>query len=428
MKIVRYAILISFCTVFVASQIRAQLTYDTPTDSLVLNPVQVDELFFKNNLSLLAQRYQIDVDDAAVMQAKLFPNPEAQLLFMPYNQQTRTSQFIGKHGDVVVQVSQLFQLAGKRNKAVQLAASNATLSKLQFFDLLRTLQYSLHSDFYNLYYLQQSAAVYKEEISSLSQVANAYVAESAKGYISQKEVIRVKGQVMHLQSEYNDLQQNINDLQSELRILLNVKPIRLVPQITDQSYLLTDVTKNPFHIYLDSAQVNRTDLKIAKEQTHQGQLNLSYQKALAVPDLTAMASYAQQSGYPNNEVQVGVAMSLPFFNRNQGNIRAAHSQIKLAQANEDIASQSITENVYRAYQKAMNVQQLLQNIDPNLSADFKDMELKVLDNYKKRNIGILDFLDFYDSYKDQVLETNQLKYNKAQALQDLNFYTASRFF
>ena len=56
------------------------------------------------------------------------------------------------------------------------------------------------------------------------------------------------------------------------------------------------------------------------------------------------------------------------------------------------------------------------------------MQQQVLANYQKRNVSLLDFLDFYDSYKQNVLQMNQLLYNKVQSYEDINYYTATNFF
>ena len=47
---------------------------------------------------------------------------------------------------------------------------------------------------------------------------------------------------------------------------------------------------------------------------------------------------------------------------------------------------------------------------------------------ERRNLGLLDFLDFYDSYKQNVLQVNSIKYNRIQAFEDLNFYTGTNLF
>ena len=42
--------------------------------------------------------------------------------------------------------------------------------------------------------------------------------------------------------------------------------------------------------------------------------------------------------------------------------------------------------------------------------------------------SLLDFLDFYDAYKQNVLQVNSIKYNRVQAFEDLNYYTATNLF
>lgn len=397
-------------------------------DSLPLSLDSLDAVFLRNNLSILAQKYNIEAQDAQVLQAKLFPNPNFSVMVMPYNHDQKKASFAGKYGDASAQLSQLIQLAGKRNKSVLLAQANVEIAKLQFFDLLRTLKYTLYSDFYSLYYSQKSAAVYKEEISSLQNVVNIYNQQEGKGYVSEKEVVRIKGQLVSLQSEYNDLLNTMTDQQSDMRILLNIAKVKFVPTVNAGVFEHMLVDQYPYQQLVDSALVNRTDLRIAKTNTHLSDLNLAYQKALAVPDLTATANYSQNGGYIQHEVQVGVSMDLPFFNRNQGNIKTAKSQITIAKLNEAQTTSTVQEDVYRSLQKAHTANALYAGVEPNLEADFKSMEGKVLENYTKRNISLLDFLDFYDSYKDNVLQMNKMRNDKVQALQDINFYTATNFY
>ena len=67
-------------------------------------------------------------------------------------------------------------------------------------------------------------------------------------------------------------------------------------------------------------------------------------------------------------------------------------------------------------------------MDAKFSKDFERLLNEVLINYQKRNIGLLDFLDFYDSYKQNVLQINTIKSNRINAFEDLNFYTGTNFF
>ena len=88
----------------------------------------------------------------------------------------------------------------------------------------------------------------------------------------------------------------------------------------------------------------------------------------------------------------------------------------------------VEENVTRSLQKAIDEDKLFKSIDPTFNTEFETLKNEVLSNYQKRNIGLLDFLDFYDSYKQNALQLNSIEYNRVQALEDINFYTGTTFF
>src|SRR5882724_3039233 len=117
---------------------------NSTTDTLKLTLKQAEDQFLKNNLTLIIQRYNIDNASAAVITARLFSNPD----FNFNNGISATNVTQGPaYKEQAFAVSQLFTTAGKRNKSIQLAKIGVEQAKYQFFDLLRTLKFTLHSDF-----------------------------------------------------------------------------------------------------------------------------------------------------------------------------------------------------------------------------------------------------------------------------------------
>jgi len=403
-------------------------------DTLQLNLHQAEKIFLDSNYQLLAQRYNIDAQKALIIQARLWPNPNFSFsrgpivpIYDPSSQYPHSNFFF--HSENSTSLSQLVLLAGKRNKQIKLAQASATLSEYQFFDLARTLKYTLRTDFFDIYYLQQSAKVYDAEIRALQQIVNAFAQQEGKGYIAEKEVVRIRAQLYSFQSEYNDLINQIDDTESELRLVLQAKPSVHIDPVPDSAGIETlDPNRFPLTALIDSAYQNRTDLKIARINTSINRLSYDYQKALAVPDLTLGISYDEQGSYANNFTSVGASIDLPFLNRNQGNIKSAKALIQNTEALEKSTVATVDENVSRSLQKAFAQDKLFRSIDPKFSGDFERLVREVLINYQRRNIGLLDFLDFYDSYKQNVLQINSIKYNRVQAFEDLNYYTGTSFF
>ncbi|HXS55648.1 MAG TPA: TolC family protein, partial [Hanamia sp.] len=131
-------------------------------DTLAITLQQAEALFLNKNLSLIAQKYSIDSAKATVITARLYDNPEFDYSNAFYNPVSR--RFF--EPEMGIQVSQLLKLAGKRNKSIELAKSGIAIQEFQFYDLLRTLRHVLRNDFYNIYFLEQSAKLYQLEINS----------------------------------------------------------------------------------------------------------------------------------------------------------------------------------------------------------------------------------------------------------------------
>ena len=97
--------------------------------------------------------------------------------------------------------------------------------------------------------------------------------------------------------------------------------------------------------------------------------------------------------------------------------------IKLNQATFDATRANVDEQIYSTLEKAIENDKLLKSRDISFEKDFSRLLGEVLKNYEVRNINLLDFLDFYDSYKQNTLQINSIKFNYVSAFEDLNFYT-----
>ncbi|TDW99453.1 TolC family protein [Dinghuibacter silviterrae] len=400
------------------------------SDTLRVGLDSAENIFVRQNLSLLAQRYNVSAQDALVLQAKLWPNPNLSLSTIIYNGDAEKWFAFGfPYGEVAGNISQLIMLAGKRGKSIDIAKANTKLAQYQLYDLLRTLKYTLRTDFYNIYYLMQTASVYDQEIRALQQVVTAYNAQAGKGYIAESEVVQIKAQLYSLQSEYNDLINQINDTESELKLVMQVKnTVYVAPIVDTMAVKAMEPSKYGLGPLIDSAMANRTDLMVAKENTEINKLQYSYQKALAVPDLTLSLNYDQQGSFVHNFTSFGASIDLPFLNRNQGNIKSAKAMIGFAEATQKSTELTVQENVYRALQKAYANQKLYQNIDPAFAAEFEALSRAELENYEKRNIGLLQFQAFYDAYKQNVVQVNTILFNRVSSFEDLNFYTGTNLY
>jgi len=274
---VRAFFILPICLLFTVCKVFAQ-----GADTLKLTITQAEDLFLKNNLQIIIQRYNIDNAAAQVITARLFANPDFSFTNGIHTNDVSQGP---AYKDQSFSVSQLFTTAGKRNKNIQLAKIGIEQAKYQFFDLLRTLKFTLRNDFYNIYFQEQSAGVYNDEISSLSKTLTVFKQQYAKGNVAQKEVLRIQSQLYTLQAEYNNLLMGIDTVQSEFKLLVKAKPDMYIQPVYNydldgKSILLTV----PYQRLQDSAYSNRYDLRLAKINVDYNSMNLQLQKATAIPD------------------------------------------------------------------------------------------------------------------------------------------------
>ena len=408
----------------------SQDTLGLKQDTIRINLQQVEEIFLSKNLSLIAQNYSIDSARATIITAKLYDNPQFSYGTSFYQPESKKFfDFSDKNRETSIQISQLIKTASKRNKAINLATSGVDIAQFQFYDLLRSLRFILRNDFYNIYFLERSEKLYQQEINSLKSIVPAYENEEKKGYLSLKDVLRIKSQLYTLQAEYNDLQTTIGTVESELRLLIRAEPNSYISPIADTISLYSNIVeKTGFQVLLDSALQNRPDIKALNSGINYSKNNLVLQKALAKPDITLNLSYDRQGSYVKYFNAVGIGVPIPVFNRNQGNIRNAQIQINVNKVLYDAGVDKLKNDVTSSFITALRAEKLLQSFDPAFDKDLEHLVKEVFKNFQKRNVTMLEFLDFYESYKQNVLQLNKLRFNKMNALEQLNFATGKIMF
>ena len=88
----------------------------------------------------------------------------------------------------------------------------------------------------------------------------------------------------------------------------------------------------------------------------------------------------------------------------------------------------VESDVATNYKNALRLENLYNSFDPAFKNDFNHLIQEVFKNYEKRNISLLEFLDFYDSYKTNTLQLNTLQLNRVTSMEQLNYVTGTPFF
>ncbi len=360
---------------------------------------------------LVAEKLQISQAEALVLQARRWPNPtleidevnlwatQRQLNVFGDELQGFNGGSFGRNQQLALSIEQLVLTAGKRKKLVALEQVGVEQSRQYFEDLLRNLKIEFRNQLTNLQYLQLSRNIYSDQRQAIRQLTDAYQRQVQLGHVPQGEYIRLKALELEIARNLNELQKEINESQKELKLLMRL-PATTQLEITAEGYLkeTQPLRQLALNHLMEQAKEHRPDYKLAQlEESYFNRL-YSYEKAQRTPDLTLKGSYDRGGNFMYNFVGFGVAMDLPFFNRNQGRIKQAQLGIEQARTLFQQKTVTIENEVMLSYQNLMHALDFLEEIEPGFESTLDALLTSYTKNFSQRNISLLEYLDFMDAY------------------------------
>jgi cobalt-zinc-cadmium efflux system outer membrane protein len=376
--------------------------------------------FLKNNLFLLASHYNVDASKALTIQARIWDNPVISAELNAYNPDRDKYFDMGKQGQKVFGIEQLIYLGGKKRNEVKLAKTNEQLAELQFNDLLRTLKLQLRKSFYTVYYNSKSLETTDKQLAHIEDLINSYSVQAQKGNIPLRDVVRLQSLYLNFKNERMEVVNNNIEEQANLKLLMNSTE-EIVPNVSKDEfskYLKTiDFDLKSFE---NEAIANRPDYLAKQKEIDANELNVKWQKSLSVPDITLGAKYDQRSGAFNNEANLTVGIPLPLWNQNKGNIKYAKTILEQSKIEKQNFELQLETEITSAWNKWDESHKNYVVIKPTVNSDFEAVYNGILTNFQKRNISLLEFTDFMESYNQANIQVNELKKKLALSAEELN--------
>ena len=400
-------------------------------DTIRISPREAEQQFLGRNLQLIASRFNVDAARAAVSQAGLWSNPNLSVEQNIYNQYTGRWFDLSSEGNTGLQIQQLLLLAGKRGKQVRLAEIDAENAGNDFSDVMRSLKLRLRTALYDLYYLHQSVGFYDESIATLSKTVAVTEGVYERRSILLAELLRLKSLLFSLQNERLGLLGKIAGIESGLRVLLRdtsgVQRIYL-PSINTERLEMFRPDSLRYADVAAAALANRPDLRRAGGTVLREEANLEYQKSLATPDLTVGGLWSRAGSYIPNYYALTISIDLPLFNRNQGNIDVSARTLEADRAMHDNYRASVLEEVAEAMHRASDLERLYRAFDRKFPLQYRELVDGMIANYQKRNMSVIEFTDFIESYRTSMLQMNQLANDRADSMEMLNYVAGTDLF
>src|SRR5690606_13235833 len=134
-------------------------------------------LLVTRNLTLLALQYEVDKAEAARIQARLFNNPTIATEWNLHNPVVGEWLDVGRRGQKIVAIEQVFRIAGQRNLQIRMAEEALRMTTWEYEALVRTVRLELHVAFYRYHFLSRAVAGTTVQLELLRSLIDVYDAQ-----------------------------------------------------------------------------------------------------------------------------------------------------------------------------------------------------------------------------------------------------------
>lgn len=387
--------------------------------------------FLQENSLLIASKFQIDEAEAKIIQEKLWANPnisvnqvnlwsDASAAPMPllFGNYGRTQQ-------IAVALEQLIETAGKRSKRVAIKELEKKDARLAYIELMRELKKQLRLSYFSVQRLQQEELALKNSVAIFEELTNHYERQADLQNIAKADFFRIQTALLALQKEQLALQnQQVEALQQLVILTQN-------PKLTLQQLSFPEVhptlSKNIPIPLKEIAMGANIGLKRQINASERADSQLLLEKAQRMPNLNLELVYDRGGSMMQDFFGIGVAMDLPIFNTNKGNIQAARFSIQQQQQLQEATEIAVNQVI----DKLINQLQRLEKSMQNWPVQKLEAQNEMISNYKQhlqqQQVTLLEFIDFTQAYREAQQGYFELQESYQSTYEELQYVVGEDF-
>ncbi|RFS26937.1 TolC family protein [Chitinophaga silvatica] len=393
-------LLIFVCTMGMALALKAQ-------DNLTL--LQALESAKHNNPFLKPASLDISIAQSDVLTAGLRPNPvlnnqTLQLLSSKYFEPG--TKFYNSHNNQLWwQLTKEFQFSGQRKLKQEVANKNVITAEKSYADIERNVLTDAGNKWLDVWYNKINLLIVQEARNNIDSLLKIQQIRLKNQVISTSDLLRTQLLLDQYQLQAKTASQEYANTLQQLKLSLGRTDNM---DINESDTVINDEATGKVDSLLQISLAQRPDVQVVQSNIESAKSNIKLQKALGkpVPELGVIYN-------PQNTIQyAGLygTIPLPFFNRNQGEIRK--SKIQLQQSEQSLVA--IQQQVQTEVKNAWNSYQLSKETVAKYKSILEKSE-EVLQavrySYTRGGTTIIDFLDAQRTWFDTQKTYYEALYN-----------------
>ncbi len=386
-------------------------------DTLRLSLVQAKALMLKQNLQLVASHFDLEASEANLLQARAWNNP-----YFNWNQDLYSiekNKYLNYKNQFLVQIDQVFSIAGKYTKTVKLAKLENMGNRLQVQDIMRALLYECSLLYQEALLLQSKQSLYRESEESYWLVIGSAQKQCELGFMSTKELIRLQSELLALRTESSQSASAMHQAIGQLKMLLNLRPDVELVLLEPESW---PKDTPPLPTLFAQGENNRADYLWSRNQIQVGDAQVQLQKAKSIPDITlGYQPKDRGSNYVRPYSGIEVGFELPLFHRNAGNIKAAQAQFKKAEIEAQRKENQLFNEISSSVKSFFETRLSFERFSPSFLEEVEDLHESAEQNYLKKNINILEYIDLKRIYIQNRMQYLEVRSKLLESAGHVNF-------
>ncbi len=379
------------------------------TGSITLR--QVIPRVLMNNPVLSAFSLEIRAQEARILEAGLFPNPELEISFEDFG---GSGEFDGvDQSETTIQLEQLIELGGKRVSRLRATSLSRDLAnwdyEIQRMDVLTHVT----KTYIDVLAAQEGILLSENQVQLAEKFLDAVKQKAAEGGDSAIEVTKAKVELSSKRIAFEHAKRELE----VARLTLAATWGNTAPEFQSALGDLYSIAPVPSYEALTLHLAQNPDMaRWATKITHR-QAELDLERSKAIPDIEISGGFKRLETTRDNAAILGFSIPLQFFNHNQGPILEARHRLAKAESEKRAAKLRANTELAQAYHALVTTHSEAESIKSQLIPLAESAYEAIKQNYQS---GKSDFLPVLDSQRtlfqarDQYLHS-LANYHKAVA-------------
>lgn len=360
-----------------------------------------------NNPLLSTQQLNIGISEADIVTANLRPNPnlnnQTLVLTRPASYPNNTDWYNAQNRQVWWQLTKVIQLPSQRQAKIDLAKKNTVLSQKAIGETERNVLQDVALKWLDVWTARKQLDILQIAKSNTDSLLSINKIRLGKEVITSTDLTRTALLANQYALQLKSNEQIYRNELSNLKFMLGTQDNIDIDTKDD----FTDIFSTQLDSLLQQALSNRSDIQAYKAGIQVAESNIKLQKSLATPQPTLGMIYNPQNSTP----YVGFygAIDLPFFSRNQGEIKKSYLQKQQAEKGLQATQTLIQTELSTAYNTYKTQKQNIEQFKDLLSKS-ESILSSVRYSYLHGGTTIVDYLEAQRSW----LDTQQQYYDTLQ--------------